>query len=314
MRRVISQYNISTLWLAELCRFLPKSWFWPISCLVGYYQYYFHKNKRRRVIDCYRRLVKVLEIDRDPVELAREHYKRQLMCVAANYVYKGMTLQQWTKYADVQGAEYFDEARKLGRGMVLTMLHFGTDLAGWSFFESKNYDLVLMRRVFAKEFRSERHKHFLGLHTKALFAGEQTGLSNPVRQGIRMLKQDQSVIGIAIDGIEGKKFTKFPIFNGKYEIEIRPGALEIARLAKAPIGFGFSAIHNGRVVLRYFPVAVFDGSKPDDEVMQDFLVASLKNFENAVRTYPESVYWSRPLMDAIGMVDKDKGKSDDPME
>ncbi|MCX7718036.1 MAG: lysophospholipid acyltransferase family protein [Candidatus Sumerlaeaceae bacterium] len=294
--------------LAQICRHLPPWMLWPLSRVVGILAYVFERGQRRRVEKNFRVLMRATGGTKSPAVLTREYFRRQLMEVVVGYVLQNAPERSWDRLVERHGFERIGELLKQGRGLVLCCVHFGTHVVTANLLAHEGYCPVIIRPASMRDITSQVLRELLLIHHETIYVGSRgSGLATPLRAAIQAIRQGK-VLGIAIDGDIGDDPVYLPFLGGK--IPVHRGAIALAHRACAPVGFGVAAIERGRVVVTYGP---FMEPGPDgytEEQMDHFLRACVARYEQAVRDHPESVWWSRPLCEALGLADTSADRRD----
>jgi lauroyl/myristoyl acyltransferase len=309
MKKIVNPLAISTIWLAELCRYVPVSWIWWISAAYGMLMYWTHKGRKREVERAYKRLCERAGISASPELLTRKFFRRQFMEMACQYIFQTASERRWAKGVVFEGLEQVAEAAKRGEGVIVCTMHFGTNVLSFARLEQQGFQIVAMRPAFMNRITDRRLRRMLFIHDKTVFVGNTSGLASPLRESIRWLKRN-AVLGIAIDGDQGTGLTHIPVFGGPYPI--RRGGLEIARLSRAPMIFAIGAVHDHRFRIRWFPAVDFSERGTEQETIDRFLKSCIQHFEEMIREYPECVWWTRPMTEALGLK-KPSDDADDDM-
>lgn len=299
MKKVVSPNSGWVIAVAEACRFLPKTWLWPISCCIGMVLYMAKGGRRRAVLEGYRHLVKAANLPHDPHALTRQFFCQQFMLMTTQYVLQSSPRAVWEEMVTFEGIEGVHEAMTQNKGLMLATMHFGSNLLSLKYLEYQGYAISVVRPAFMKNIKSPRQRRMLFIHGPVVYVGETSGgLASPVREAVKRLKQGH-VVGIAYDGDQGGNITQVPLFGR--DLPIRIGALEIARLAKAPMVFALGTIKDKRLQVRYSEVVYFSDDEPGEETTKRFLDLSMRIFEERVREAPDCVWFTRPFSALLGL-------------
>ena len=298
MKKIISPYARSTLWMADVLRKVPADWTWPLSVAVGRLLYWTRSGRRREVLRAYKKLCEVAHLERSAESLTKAFFDRQLMLMTANYILQGMPPERFEQLCDFDGLDGVREALSEGRGVIVTCFHIGTHLLSFAKLEREGYPLTTLRPAFMRDISDPRLRRMLFIHNGAIYVGDSTGLASPVREVAKTLRKGY-IVGIAPDGDQGGGLTDISVLGGNYPI--RRGLVEIAKVARSPMVFAFGVVRNKKFYVKYdAPWFVRDG---DDAgaVAEAFLQDCARKFEEVILNYPECVWWTRPLCQALGL-------------
>lgn len=313
MKKLINPRSLSTIMLAKLCRHLPHSVMRQISYRLGDVLYFTRLKRRREAEKAYKRLCELASLNENPKVLTRRFFRNQFLLMTAQFVLLYADQARWKDAVEIHGLDAVLEALKLERGVILCTMHFGTNLLTLSTFEQYGHKLIPMRPAFMKEITSQAEREMLFIHRGGLYVSDNaTGLASPLREGMRLLKQN-CVVAIALDGDQGGGLMQAPFFSSG--MPLRLGALELARLTGSPMVFALGVHDRGKYIVRYWPVHYLPENREDRAAsVNTFLKETMKHFEELVRDHPDCAWWTRPLSEAVGIKKNDAGRDSDESE
>lgn len=229
------------------------------------------------------------------------------MEIAGHYVMRNASAEAWARCARFEGIEQVRQVLDEGKGLILCTVHFGTNLITITRLDQLGYTVVSMRPAFMDKIKGWRHRRMMFLHKETLFVGESLGLGSPLRQAVRILRRND-VVGVAMDGDQGGGLTHTPLLGGNYPI--RRGAMEIARLSRSPMVFAMGAIRDGKFFVRWFPVQRFGEPGTEQATIDKFFCDSMQHFQDMIREFPECIWWTRPMSEALGLKTKAMSEED----
>jgi lauroyl/myristoyl acyltransferase len=242
---------------------------------------------------------------RDPQELARQFFDRQLMLMTASYALSGCSDDRFKVLCDFEGLENVRELVKQGSGVLVVTFHFGTHLLSITKLNQEGFPVATIRPYFMRNISSKGMRQLLFLDENTIYVGTSRGLGTPIREIVRKLKEGY-IVGIAPDGDQGGGLEFKPFLGGEYPL--RRGFMEVARLAKVPMVYAQGMARGNKLFVRSSEPWFFSPEKPPHEVAEEFLTFALREFETYVREYPESIWWTKPMEVALGLRPKPSEK------
>lgn len=192
-----------------------------------------------------------------------------------------LTREQLDRYCRVTGRRHLDAALEGGRGAVMAFLHFGQHwfLPVWCGHNGYTWNQVAAAgrppgdkwqpTWFGKRIFDARDAWFDGLPVSFL------PLDTPHRVLVRALGRNE-LVGIAVDGRIGSKFSRVR-FLGRDAL-FAPGAIKLARIARAPIVPCATVVDpDGVQQVTFLPSLEPPGRGPVDDAVQR-LVGRLEPF------------------------------------
>ncbi len=298
MKMIVNPRGANVLRIAELARRLPHSWLPMISAAVGEFSYWSRRGRRHEVEKRYRILLGRLGLDMDPKSLTRKFYRTQFLLLTANYVFQHPDSTAWADGTVVfEGLEEVIKILDGGTGVLISTMHFGSNMLSFVRLDHLGYQMEVMRKVGVSGVKSVRERRILFIHKDPVFVGTKAGLGSPVRGAVRML-QEGKALGVAVDGDQGGGLMGLPMLGGTYPV--RQGAAEIARLAGTPICCALGMYRDGKYLVRISKPEFIPrdaGKDVSKRLMEDYL----RIFEGTIREYPECIWFTQPMDVALGL-------------
>ncbi len=298
MKKLINTRGSLVLNLADLCRHLPVGWLAPLSSAIGMFLYATRGGRRREVRKAYARLIERMGLPQSADELTREHFKRQFLILMANFILQDPDPAKWERIVHFEGLEPVVEKLRSGSGVLLTTLHFGSNLLIFTRLEQMGFGITVVRPAAMRNVTSPKERRILFIHGDTIYVGEAKGLGSPVRTAVKTLRKG-NILGIALDGDQGGGLVGIPFIGGQYPLRV--GGMEIAKMARVPMVFTLGAFKEGRLVVRLSPVWEFREDTDAAEFTERFIQAGMTQFEAMIREFPDCVWWTRPMSVAVGL-------------
>lgn len=191
--------------------------------------------------------------------------------------------------AVIRGKKCLDQALTLGRGVILTGLHFGFWEASSAWLCLQGYPLTGVYRVqknpLADRFFLARRKLF-GDQVRHV-ARDNAG------QIVKELKSNR-LIAIFMDQRAGIKGTRVRFMN--QDIQTPKGAAFLHMRTGAPILWIFPRVHNGRFLIEFGEFDIPRFPRISEESLQAITQTIINQLEQNVRKYPQQWFWFHKIM------------------
>jgi lauroyl/myristoyl acyltransferase len=298
MKKIINPNSSVAVMLGDVLRRLPAAWLWPASRAIGRMLWLCSPRRRRDVQKAYRRLCEVAGIRRDPAELTKAFFERQVFLMTGAYVMRGRTPAQFDDLCVVDGIEPVRQLLRQGRGVLVVTLHFGTHLLSLLKLEYEGFPVVTVRPTSMAGIADPKRRAMLYIDRETVYVGEGHGLASPAREIVRKLR-DGYAVGFAPDGDQGEAVMALRVCGGAYPI--RRGIVEIIRLARCPVVYAQGMERDGKYYIWYGPVMEPPKNSDVTEFASEFLRYVEEQFTRIIREAPESIWWTRPMEVALGL-------------
>jgi lauroyl/myristoyl acyltransferase len=237
-------------------------------------------------------------LERDPKQLTRTFFECQLMLMTGAYSMREQPEQRFYELCETQGLDNVRKLACLGKGLLVVTFHFGTHLLSFVKLEQEGFSVTTVRPLWMKDLEGKKLRRMLFIDRETIYAGEGDGLASPVRSIVQALK-DGKIVGFAPDGDQGGAMTEMPLLGGLYPM--RRGLFEIVRLARCPVVYAQGIVRNRKYYIWYSTPM----EPPTDGNIENFLeelwLFLQKRFEQFIRDYPESVWWTKPMEIALNL-------------
>lgn len=270
-----------------LARFLcaiPRRWALSIGQTIGWIVYCFAFNRRKQVYLTLKRAFGDSRSSKELKGITRKTFLNFSRNVVDLLCLPKLPPQELKKRLHIEGEEYLDAARNLGRGVLMVSVHFGS----WELYSAAAGMLEIPYRFAVKP--QHRHKQLNMLlndfresqGAKAISTGIQT------RNLIRALDRNE-VIGVLIDQ-GGKEGYRVPFFNN--QISCHSGAIRLALRKGVPIILS-ALIRTGKDSYRmvfHKPLHIPQSGFLKEDVFTG-IEALIKGIEPYIEKYPWEYLW-----------------------
>lgn len=299
MKKIVNPRSALLLTVADVLRRLPTGCIAPVSRVIGDWLRITSGSRRKEVERAYERLIEVAGVAGNPTDLTRRHFRLQFLLQFASYLFQDDDARRFVALVRFEGIEETIETLKSGEGMLLTSFHFGSNLISMARLEQLGFRVTVMRPASMAAIPSIRQRRALFIHgANVVYVGESSGLSSPVRQCVQRIRGGM-LLGIAVDGDQGGGLADVPLFGNPYPV--RTGALDIARIARCPMVFALGAFKDGRYIVRFSKVHRFTDAEEPQMTLERFSKTCSDSFEQMIRDFPDCIWWTKPMSQALGV-------------
>ena len=206
------------------------------------------RKKRRRDLEFFGRVRQQARIPDPPSAILRDHVMERLVGRAALLRVAVGPLGLDDPLLRVTGLEHVDAALAGGRGCVLAGAHIGTaGLPAAVLARRGSTVLTLRRKELERRFDEEYGRLMLYGATPLWYSHEETAAA--LMKRCMMGLAENQVVSYLVDGVLGDRGTVVEVLG--VPLFLRTGAMELARIARAPIIPAFGNVHDNRVLVEF---------------------------------------------------------------
>jgi KDO2-lipid IV(A) lauroyltransferase len=188
-----------------------------------------------------------------------------------------------TRYIDIEGRNYLDEAHAQGKGVILLTAHFGN----WEWF---GIGLTVLGYPMVGIGKQQPQAGITTLLTeyRTRFGGEFHYKGAAVRHVMRALKENK-ILYMVSDQDGGRDGMVIDFLNKPASTP--PGPAAFARKYNAPVVPAFIRREKGKHIITIYPPLVLQETEDSEADIQANLVTITKRVEEEIRKYPDEWLW-----------------------
>ena len=148
----------------------------------------------------------------------------------------------------VTGMEHVDAVLAEGRGCVLAGAHIGTAGLPAAVLARQGHTVLTLRRKELEDRLDDEHGRLVFYGATPLWYGDDETAAALMKRCMKGLAENQ-VVSYLVDGVLGERGVVVEVLG--VPVFLRTGAMELARIARAPIIPAFGNVHDDRVLVEF---------------------------------------------------------------